>query len=161
GLGSVFESHQAVAYSVISEADMVLYVLQYDPGIGAEDVDFLNSVREQKDHFLFLLNKRDTAKTPAKVQEMTAFIADTLRERVGIQQPKIYPVSAIFALNGRSAESGITEVIRGIEDGLVITAGNRRTQEILRFINTCTIWFEIALSHEAQNLDKAIQLQNQ
>jgi predicted GTPase len=161
GLGSVFESHQAVAQSIISSVDMVLYIAQYDPGISGDDIDFLLSTREQKDRFRFLLTKRDRVKTPEKLQEMLGFVQDTLREKVGIEHPYIYPVAAISALNGHYAESGIPEAIVGIDNGLVTIVGTRRIQEALRFITTCIAWLDIALYREAQNVEKLTQIQNQ
>ncbi len=161
GLGSVFESHQGVAYSVLTEADVIIYTIQFTPGIEATDIDFLRSVREYKDRFLFLLTKRNHAKSTTEVQDIVNLVETSLRAQVGIKQPGIYPVEAALALNGRADESGMAEALYGIESGLVAISGMPRIQETLRFLTTCNYWFSQRLSHEALNLEQTMQLQRQ
>jgi GTPase SAR1 family protein len=161
GLESVIESHQDVAYSVLTEAEIIIYAIQFTPGIEEADIAFLRSVRMHKDRFLFLLTKRDHARTAMEVQESISFVEASLRAQVGIKQPKIYPVEAALALNGHASESGMAEALYGIERGLAAIAGVPRLQEMLQFLTTCHYWFSQKLTHETLHLKQTLKLQSQ
>lgn len=147
GLGSVFEAHQFVTYSVIPSADVILFVVQSDPGMGAEETHFLTSLVEHLPRFMFLMTKADAAESPQQLEDMLEFVRAVLREHVGIEEPTVFPVSSIKALKSHTKDSGFPDFVAALDEFLARSPGQKRIQQFVTLLHAYLIWIELAV-HE-------------
>ena len=132
GLGSVFEAHKTVTYSLIPEVDATLFLFSTD-GIDTADISFLKFLREYVNQMLFVMTKADYVEDKRVLEDTLHFNREVIISsitNVDIQQ--IYPVSARNVLNGQYEESGLPEFIRALQYFLVKSSGTARLQVSLQ-----------------------------
>ncbi|MBW4601776.1 MAG: dynamin family protein [Calothrix sp. FI2-JRJ7] len=128
GLGSIYEAHKTVTYSLIPEVDATLFLISSD-GVGEEHISFLKFLREYVNQMLFVMTKIDYARDKEELEDKLSFNRKAIMasvEKINIQ--KIYPVSAITVLHGNDSESGFAEFKQALEHFLIKSSGTARLQ---------------------------------
>ena len=114
---SLNEEHKIATYEMIGQSSktLVLYVLNGTQLATNDDSNLLDDIaksmsvggKQSKDRFIFVVNKLDDFKTGEdSVENALKDVKDYL-EKKGIKDPKIFPASALTALNIRTILSGI------------------------------------------------------
>ncbi|MEM7578672.1 MAG: dynamin family protein [Cyanobacteria bacterium P01_A01_bin.80] len=142
GLGSVFEEHKIVTYSLIPEMDATLVLFPSDPGLGSAEVDLLAFIRQHVNQLLFVMTKTDRLSSEEQ-EEMLSFSKETIENIVKIPVERVYGVSARCQIEGQANESGFKIFLERLESFLVSSSGVTRLQ----------IPFAIAQTH-CENLIK-------
>jgi GTP-binding protein EngB required for normal cell division len=127
GLGSVFEEHKTVTYSLIPEMDATLVLFPSDPGIGSAEVDLLAFIRQYVDQLLFVMTKTDRLSLQEQ-EEMLSFSKQTIESIVKIPVERVYGVSARCQMEGQTNESGFDIFLERLESFLVSSSGVTRLQ---------------------------------
>ncbi len=99
GIGSTFLHNTEVTYSFLSKVDAAVFMLSTDPPVSDVELRFLEDVRKHVKKFFFILNKIDRADAD-EAKESLAFNRAVIGEKMGAE-PKIYPLSAKQALEGK------------------------------------------------------------
>jgi GTPase SAR1 family protein len=117
GLGSLYERHTEVSEGFVRSADVVLYVMT-DRGVGEHDIKFIDMLAKRnrilnEDKVIYAVNMIDNVvregETEAEIDAEIATHLDRIRQdlkRHGIQQPRLYAVSAECALYSLAALRG-------------------------------------------------------
>lgn len=104
GVGSVYSHNTEVAYNFLPEVDAAVFVVTVDPPLSAAEEEFLKDIREYVHKLFFVLNKIDYVEA-AERQEALDFTRQVLRENLGADQVKIFPLSAKLAMAGKADKS--------------------------------------------------------
>ncbi|ABR49383.1 Dynamin family protein [Alkaliphilus metalliredigens QYMF] len=99
GIGSTYKHNTEAAYNYLSEANAVILVMSADTPVGEAEIGLLSQVKKYIDKIFFLQNKVDYL-SQAEVEESLHFSKEVIAETIGIE-PRIYPVSAKLALEGK------------------------------------------------------------
>lgn len=100
GVGSVYIHNTDVAYRYLPRSDAALFLLSVEQPVGSAEVEFLKDVREYASRIFFLLNKTDYL-TAQEVERSLLFAKETLRQIMGPDEVRIFPVSAKLGLRGK------------------------------------------------------------
>ncbi|CAM4403035.1 small GTP-binding protein [Paenibacillus endophyticus] len=119
GADSVNARHTGVAFNYIKNADAILFVTYYNHAFSQADRQFLMQLGRVKDQFeldkmFFLVNAADLA---ADEEELTGVLkhVETNLLQHAIRSPRLFPVSSLQALDGKT--DGNEELVKrsGIE----------------------------------------------
>ena len=126
GVGSVEEPNTVTARKLASTADAAIFVVSPEPPLTDSELRFIAEVREHAARFFFVMNKVD-AVDGHSLHEILQYTARTLRERAGIPEPTIYPISALQALSrsieptpNRAGGVGFDHFVRDLRQSLGI-----------------------------------------
>ncbi|MBN2059982.1 MAG: dynamin family protein [Deltaproteobacteria bacterium] len=129
GVGSTFENNTKMTYSYLPNVDAALFLLAVDPPISQADVAFLKDVRQYVEKIFFIQNKIDYLEAGEREESM-AFSKDAIEKALGIDGIRIYPLSALMALEGKLTKnqdlverSGLPLIDRVLGDFLVKAKG--------------------------------------
>ena len=117
GIGSTHDHNTSTTEEYLCEVDAGVMVLSVDPPITAVEAEFLHRLRHDIPRLLFVVNKTDLA-SDRETEAVMGFLGGELRNRIGIADPELFPVSARRAFDGigsqstSSASSGIEPVIQ-------------------------------------------------
>ena len=132
GVGSTYLGGTETTYSFLERADACVFALAVDPPIGKEELDLLKAIRPYAKKMVFVLNKKDYIDERG-LDEATDFCRDVLRSSLGLEEVRILPISAKWALDGyaehdqtKVARSGINALESALDDMI-----RRDKQEIL------------------------------
>ncbi|MDD4365843.1 MAG: dynamin family protein, partial [Synergistales bacterium] len=101
GIGSTFRHNTETTLGFLSQCDAALFVLSADPPPTEAELAFLDQVRANVPHLVFVLNKVDYL-APEEAGEVERFLRDLLTEKAGIDgETPIFPLSAKKALEAR------------------------------------------------------------
>lgn len=103
GIGSLYQHNTEATYQYLPQADAVIFVASVDQPVSRTELDFLVHIRRYAGKVFCLLNKLDHL-SEAELAESAAFATCALREALGAPVP-VFPVSARFALQGRTARA--------------------------------------------------------
>jgi hypothetical protein len=106
GADSINARHTGVAFNYIKESDAVLFVTYYNHAFSHADREFLQQLGRVKDSFsldkmFFVVNAADLANDREELRLVVDYVAERLTE-FGIRQPRIYPLSSLQALDGKT-----------------------------------------------------------
>jgi ribosome biogenesis GTPase A len=101
GVGSVYSHNSEVAYNYLPQVDAAVFVVTVDPPLSAAEQEFLKDIREYVHKLFFVLNKIDYVEAPER-QEALEFTAQVLQANLGTENLAIFPLSAKWALDGKS-----------------------------------------------------------
>jgi GTP-binding protein EngB required for normal cell division len=101
GVGSVYSHNSEVAYNYLPQVDAAVFVVTVDPPLSAAEQEFLKDIREYVHKLFFVLNKIDYVEAPER-QEALEFTAQVLQANLGTEHLAIFPLSAKWALDGKS-----------------------------------------------------------
>lgn len=156
GIGSVNPRHGEATRRFVRQADAVLFLINTDPVISASECNFLTFIQDYVDHFLFVVTKIDRFSAEERERSLW-YTRETITEFAGIENPRIFPVSALQALQGQLehddeliAQSGFPEFIRALDAFLVEGRGRRLVKQFAA----------LARAH-VRELRQAVQLERQ
>ncbi len=107
GVGSIYQHNTDVAYRYLPKSDAALFLLSVDQPMGKAELDFLKDVKQYSNKIFFLLNKADYL-NEKDLAESIDFTTSGLKELMGSdgdQSPRIFPISARLALEGKQSNS--------------------------------------------------------
>ncbi|MFE5317228.1 dynamin family protein [Paenibacillus sp. NPDC056579] len=118
GADSINARHTGVAFNYIKNADAILFVTYYNHAFSHADREFLLQLGRVKDSFeldkmFFIVNAADLASTAEELEGVVGHVVTNLQQH-GIRQPRIYPLSSYYALEGKLAGSEETIQNSGI-----------------------------------------------
>lgn len=125
GLGSVFKDHKKVTLNIIPKVDATLFIIQPDPGISKREAAFIELIKEQVASIFFVITKADQIEKD-EIPEILNFTQNVIKDIVGLSIEKIYPVSAMNALQGYWEESGFDVFLPALQQFLVNKGGINR-----------------------------------
>lgn len=138
GVGSTFIHNDEMAYSYLSNADAVVFMLSADPPISRAELDFLHHIRSFVDKIFFVQNKVDYL-DPEELEESLRFNADVIAGALQRERVEIFPLSAKKALKAASGndnrlmeESLLPGFTRRLEDFLLKEKGAALLQSVLK-----------------------------
>lgn len=118
GADSINARHTGVAFNYIKNADAILFVTYYNHAFSHADRQFLLQLGRVKDSFeldkmFFIVNAADLASSTDELEGVVAHVQSNLQQH-GIRNPRIYPLSSYYALEGKLAEDEKTIQASGI-----------------------------------------------
>ncbi len=161
GLGSIFDSHQAIAYNAIPQMDAILFLTQFNALIGEGELVFLGSLREYVNRFLFVLTKVDLAQKEENsyeaINKAIDFTRSVLTNQVQLPNPPIYPISSVAAVQDNQYDkSGIVQLVEALDRFISCSSGRERLLKLYRSANTYHIWVEKDIQRELEDLNHQI-----
>ena len=121
GIGSTLAHNTQTTESYLEKVDAGIVVLSVDPPITEAESLFLRSIKNDIPKLFFLLNKIDIASAD-EINKISDFLRSEL-ERLQIESPEIFPLSARQALNNK--RNAIAN--RGTPSGLDVFEDRLRT----------------------------------
>ncbi len=118
GVGSVFEANTRATLDFVPHIDAALVVLGADPPISGDEIRLLETVAEQIDDLVFVLNKADKLHD-AELAEAVHFTCGVIADRLDRPLPQLFEVSAIERLQ----HGAPTRDWRRLESTLLAMAG--------------------------------------
>ncbi|AKL95570.1 dynamin family protein [Clostridium aceticum] len=99
GIGSIYAHNTEVAYNYLSEADAAIFLISSDAPVGEIELEFLMQVKKYINKIFFIQNKMDYL-SHKELKESMVFSCKAIDEAIG-KEPKLYPISAKLALEGK------------------------------------------------------------
>jgi energy-coupling factor transporter ATP-binding protein EcfA2 len=124
-VNSIAKEHRETVRALSERADVLLVTLHRQSIVEDAAVSFLDDFSTRR-RLLFALNRSDEL-TPKAREDLLAQIRSVAKERLGVQDPQAFAISAREALAGRGGESWsllLKELERLVRDGLL--SGVRR-----------------------------------
>jgi GTP-binding protein EngB required for normal cell division len=103
GLGSVFAANTAATRAFVPHIDAAIVLIGADPPLSGDELQLVESVAEEVQELLFVLNKADRTSDVEREAAIT-FARRILETRLGKPVPAIYEVSALERLEQRGPE---------------------------------------------------------
>jgi len=98
GVGSTHQHNTEMTLTFLSECDAALFLISSDPPMTEVELAFLSQIRETVPKLFFLLNKIDYLGEDER-EVAAEFFRKTLVEKGGIEDPKVFLVSAKWGLS--------------------------------------------------------------
>lgn len=136
GIGSTHLHNTSTTEDYLSEVDAGIVVLSVDPPITEVESDFLRKIRRDIPRLLFVINKIDIV-SPREVDSVGRFLEGELKNRIGVDNPELFPLSARLALeertrqhNGSASKSGM----KALAERLRYFASEEKEQVLLQSV---------------------------
>lgn len=130
GVASIHSHNTETTYGYLPKADAAIFLVSVDPPLTAAELHFLNDLRTYANRIFFVQNKIDTVSESDRVESLE-FTRRAIEENLGLENFKIYPLSARNALEGKLAgdldaveASGLPAFERMLEEFLLTEKGN-------------------------------------
>ena len=153
GLGSVFEEHKTVTYSLIPSVDATLVLIPSDPGFGSDEADLLAFIQQHINQLLFVMTKVDYLSSREQ-QDQIRFTKAAIENIVKIPVDRVYGVSARWEVEGNKQQSGFGEFLEALEAFFVSSSGVPRLTVPLEKAQTSC---EDLTKNTQKDLDRANQ----
>jgi Dynamin family len=114
GLGSVFTGNTAATQAFIPHIDAALVVIGADPPLAGEELDLVESVSNQVENIVLVLNKADRTTAEEKAAAVN-FAARQLEKRLGREISPVFEVSAAERLDQRGPERDWQKLLAALE----------------------------------------------
>ncbi len=137
GIGSAIVENTATTEKFLPQADAVIFVTSFESPLGREELEFLGKVREHVRKVFFVVNKLDLI-APAQRDQVLTFIRERLEQEAGLDEPRIFAVSALIGLKAKlsgSSERLIESGLPALEESLIQFLTTEKTGEFL--VRTC------------------------
>lgn len=102
GIGSTHSHNTSTTENYLNEIDAGIVVLSVDPPITTLESEFVRRISRDVPKLLFVINKTDMV-TPAESEAVRRFLEGELRNRIGIEDPELFPFSARKAMQERES----------------------------------------------------------
>jgi GTPase Era involved in 16S rRNA processing len=99
GFSSVHVSNTRITQNYLPEADVAMFLITADPPISQIEIEFLKEIKNFTNKIFILQNKIDQV-NEAEKQKSLEFSKRIIETTLGLQNLKIYPISAKLALEG-------------------------------------------------------------
>lgn len=157
GIGSVYQHNTDVTYEFLPKLDAAIFLFTIDSPVAKNEYEFLKDVQDHAVKIFFVLNKIDYAEEN-DVKEALNFTAEVLKEKLGDEKIKIFPISAKIALEAKETcdeeklkLSGLPEFISKLDEFITKEKGKAlllsSCNSTLRFLSK--LKFDIDLKMEA------------
>ncbi len=130
GVGSAIETSTATTRRFLPQADAVIFVTGFDSPLTQAEAGFLADAARHAGKLFLILNKRDLV-SGQEADAAREFVQNRLREDLGMSGPRLFPLSALRALeavvhgdDGQLAASGLPDLHAELREFL--TAGKTR-----------------------------------
>ena len=130
GVGSAIEINTATTRRFLPQADAVIFVTGFDSPLTQAEAVFLADAARHAGKLFLVLNKRDLV-SGQDADAALEFVRSRLREDLGVSGPRLFPLSALQALeavvhgdDGQLAASGLPDLHAELREFL--TAGKTR-----------------------------------
>ena len=130
GVGSAIEINTATTRRFLPQADAVIFVTGFDSPLTQAEAGFLADAARHAGKLFLVLNKRDLV-SGQDADAALDFVRNRLREDLGMSGPRLFPLSALQALeaavhgdDGQLAASGLPDLHAELREFL--TAGKTR-----------------------------------
>ena len=130
GVGSAIEINTATTRRFLPRADAVIFVTGFDSPLTQAEAGFLADAARHAGKLFLVLNKRDLV-SGQDADAALGFVRNRLREDLGVSGPRLFPLSALQALqavvhgdDGQLAASGLPDLHAELREFL--TAGKTR-----------------------------------
>jgi len=137
GIGSAIVENTVTTEQFLPQADAVIFVTSFDSPLGREELEFLGKVREHVRKVFFVVNKLDLI-APAQRDQVLTFIRERLEQEAGLDEPRIFAVSALIGLQAKlsgSSERLVESGLPALEENLIQFLTREKTGEFL--VRTC------------------------
>jgi GTP-binding protein EngB required for normal cell division len=133
GIGSAIRANTETTKQFLPHADAVVLVMAFDSPLGGEEIRFIQDVKEHVRKVFLAVNKLDLVDEQER-DRVLAFIRASLRDEIGLQDPRLFAVSASEGLRAKLA--GSTEAlsasgIAALETALVQFLTEEKVSEFL------------------------------
>jgi GTP-binding protein EngB required for normal cell division len=136
GVGSAHAESTAITRAFLPAADAAVFVTSAEAPLSRSELSFLDTVRSYVRRVFFVVNKMDVI-DPAERAEVVRFVESALAERVGIDRPRVYPLSARLALEAKTSGASVALAASGLpalESALADFLSRERRQVFLAAI---------------------------
>jgi Dynamin family len=130
GVGSAIEINTATTRRFLPQADAVIFVIGFDSPLTQAEAGFLADAARHVGKLFLVLNKRDLV-SGQDADMALEFVRNRLREDLGMSGPRLFPLSALQAMEavvhgdgGQLAASGLPDLHAELREFL--TAGKTR-----------------------------------
>ena len=114
GLGSIFTGNTAATQAFVPHIDAALVVIGADPPLAGEELELVETVANQVQHIVPVLNKADRT-TPEENAAAKNFAAQQLQKRLGRAVGPILEVSAARRLSQQGSERDWLKLLEALE----------------------------------------------
>ncbi|HXH14106.1 MAG TPA: dynamin family protein [Alphaproteobacteria bacterium] len=101
GIGSAIRANTATTYAFLPQCDVVLFVTGVDSPFTSVEFEFLGALRQHVRKIFFVVNKVDLLGERER-REVLEFVANTLREHLGTDDVRLFPLSCRFGLAAKA-----------------------------------------------------------
>lgn len=134
GIGSTHLHNTSTTENYLNEVDAGIVILSVDPPITTVESDFIRRIRSDIPKLLFVINKTDMV-TPVESDAVRRFLEGELRNRIGINDPELFPFSARNAMRESGAQkSDRSSGLRELMDRLHHFASEERERTFLQSV---------------------------
>ncbi|MGP3784899.1 dynamin family protein [Paenibacillus sp. 1A_MP2] len=107
GADSVNARHTGVTFNYMKNADALIFVTYYNHAFSQGDRQFLNQLGRVKDssamdQMFFVVNASDLSSSEEELEQVLDHVSTQLRSN-GIRAPRLFPVSSMLAMEGKTA----------------------------------------------------------
>ena len=144
GVGSTITSNTATTYAFIPQCDAALFVTSVESPFTSIELELLKQIRQYVHKIFFIVNKIDLLEEHER-SDVLEFTTKTIREQMGTDDIRIFPVSCKVALATRTsdtvgyARSGLkelqTELARFLSDEKTATFLSAIAERALRLLD--------------------------
>jgi predicted GTPase len=128
GVGSAIVANTATTYAFLPQCDAVLFVTSVDTPLTSVELEFLREIRQYVHKIFFVINKTDLLAERERHQVLE-FVTQTIREQMGADGQRIFPLSCKLALAGQDG-SGLP----GLQEELSQFLSDEKTATFLAAI---------------------------
>ncbi len=114
GVGSIHHHNTRLTQEYIPNTDAAIFLFSADPPLTDLERDFLKIILPVVPHVFFVLNKKDYLEADS-LERVLQFNAAILKELYG-EEVRIFPISALQALNARSGGNPADYQSSGLEE---------------------------------------------
>jgi GTP-binding protein EngB required for normal cell division len=100
GIGSIYAHNTATTYAFLPQADAAIFVTSVDGPLTEVELRFLDAIRHHVRKIFFVLNKVDQL-SEAEREEVLTFSTQVLTTHLGVEDVRIFPLSARQALHAK------------------------------------------------------------
>ncbi|KQY87824.1 hypothetical protein ASD24_08325 [Paenibacillus sp. Root52] len=106
GADSVNARHTGVTFNYMKNADALIFVTYYNHAFSQGDRQFLTQLGRVKDssamdQMFFVVNASDLSSSEEELEQVLDHVSTQLRTN-GIRSPRLFPVSSLLAMDGKS-----------------------------------------------------------
>lgn len=175
GTGSTYIHNDEVAYSYLTQADAVMFMLSADPPVSKDEVRFLREITGNVNKVFFILNKKDYL-DDAELEESLQFNRRVISEELDFNGIEVFALSAKQALVGQIKgdhalvdSSNIELLTSRLETFLLKEKGILLLESVLRRLESAVLETLMGIGLEREFLlrpleeleDKAAQFRNE
>jgi hypothetical protein len=113
GVGSLQSESTAATRAFLPEADAAVFVTSTEAPLSRSELSFLESVRTYVRKVFFVVNKVDALGAEER-RAVLEFVERALRERLRIERPRVFPLSARLALDAKASGADDTLAASGL-----------------------------------------------